>query len=142
VRHERATEELREIAALHALGALTQHEARSFESHVQEGCFACEAEYRKFERAVAMIGFAAKEIAPPEYIRELLLARIEREPQKIPPKAPVEPASEEETMQEFLRPKPATPYLMSQPRSERTNICPWVLVVVMAVLGIAAAYAW
>jgi hypothetical protein len=43
MRHERATEELRELAAFYALGSLTQHEAHSFEIHVQEGCPVCEA---------------------------------------------------------------------------------------------------
>ena len=65
MRHERATEELRELAALHALGSLTQHEARSFELHIKEGCSACETEFRKFEQAVSGIGLAGSEAAVP-----------------------------------------------------------------------------
>ena len=38
MRHDRATEETRETAALYALGALSQHEARAFEIHLAEGC--------------------------------------------------------------------------------------------------------
>jgi anti-sigma-K factor RskA len=74
------TEEVRELAALYALGALTQHEARSFEIHLREGCPSCEAELRRYERTAAGMGFTAEEIDIPEYVRDLLLARIDREP--------------------------------------------------------------
>ena len=36
MKHERLTEEVQELAALYALGALTQHEARSFEIHLRD----------------------------------------------------------------------------------------------------------
>ena len=71
--HERITEDVRELAALYALGSLTQNEARSFELHIQDGCSACEAELRRFERIVSGIGFSADEAEVPEKIRELLL---------------------------------------------------------------------
>ena len=85
MKHERATEEIRELAALYALGSLTQHEAQSFEIHMQEGCSVCEAEYHRFARTIAGMGFAAEEVAAPDYIRDLLLARIEREGQPAAP---------------------------------------------------------
>jgi len=141
VKHERATEELRELAALYALGTLTQHEARSFELHVKEGCPICKAECRRFEQTVAQIGIATEEAAAPEYIRDLLSARIEREPQKAPPKAQPRPAVEEKTMHEILRPSPAL-RLLSQPQSDRPNIFPWVVVAVLVILGLGVVYAW
>jgi anti-sigma-K factor RskA len=142
VKHERATEELREAAALYALGSLTQQEARNFENHVREGCGVCAAECRKFERAVAGIGFASEEAPAPEYIRDLLAARIEREPQTAPPKVQASRAMEEETMHEFLHLSPAPPRLLSQPRSDGPSLLPWVLVIALAVSGLAAGYAW
>jgi hypothetical protein len=75
------TEEIRELAALYALGALTQHEARSFEIHLHGGCPVCKSELSRLEHAAAGIGLAAEEMETPEYLRDLLLARIEREPQ-------------------------------------------------------------
>jgi hypothetical protein len=51
--HEKPTEEIRELAALFSLGALSQHEARSFEAHIQEGCQVCEKEYNKFKHITA-----------------------------------------------------------------------------------------
>ena len=86
MKHGRATEELKEMAALYALGTLTQHEARSFEMHVKEGCPICESECRKFEQTVAKIGIAAEEVPVPDYIRDLLSARIEREVRPAPAK--------------------------------------------------------
>jgi len=85
LKHERATEEVRELAVLYALGSMTQHEARSFEIHLREGCSICESELRRFEHTVAGIGFAADETETPEYLRELLMARIEREEQNPDP---------------------------------------------------------
>ena len=45
-------------------------------------------------------------------------------------------------MHDFLRPSPAPTHLLSQPRSDGPSIFPWVLVVALAVLGLAAGYAW
>jgi anti-sigma-K factor RskA len=141
VRHARATEELRELASLYALGSLTQHEARSFEIHLKEGCPICESECRRFERTVATIGMAAEEATPPEYIRDLLSARIERESQAATPKTQPSPEIPEKTMHEFVRPSPPS-YLLSQPRNDRSNIFPWVLVVILLILGLGVVYAW
>jgi len=89
VKHERATEETREMAALYALGVLSQHEASSFELHLREGCQVCEEELRKSEQAAARIGLTADEAEPPDYVKDLLLARVERERRILPePKAP------------------------------------------------------
>ena len=140
MRHERATEELRELAALYALGSLTQQEAQSFEVHRKEGCPVCEAEFRKFRRAVAGIGMAADETAPPEYIRDLLSARIEREPQP----APVIPAVQADRKKPAPtppRPAPAFSALI-QSQKEGPNMLPWVLAATLAILGLLAAYGW
>ncbi|MGB7925385.1 MAG: cupin domain-containing protein [Pyrinomonadaceae bacterium] len=76
MKHTVAQDALCERAALYALGALNQHEARAFEEHIAEGCEACEAELRPFESVTAAIGFAAPEAEPPRGAREKLLARM------------------------------------------------------------------
>lgn len=81
MRHDSITEDGQELAALYALGALSQHEARAFESHLQDGCEACKAEIEKFESVVGTLGFSTEPAAPPSYLRDLLGARIEKEKQ-------------------------------------------------------------
>ena len=76
MKHTVAEDALRERAALYALGALNQHEARAFEEHIEEGCPVCEAELLPFESVVATIGFATHEAEPPQGARDKLLARL------------------------------------------------------------------
>ena len=73
MKHERATEEVRQQASLYALSLLTQNEARGFELHLEE-CTICRTELEKIEHAVAKIGLAAEETEPPPHLRERLLA--------------------------------------------------------------------
>ena len=142
MRHERSTEELKELAALYALGALTQQEAKSFEIHLKEGCSVCESELRKFYHAEAGIGLAAEEAAAPEYIRDLLSARIEREPRMTPPVVPSVPVEEKKPRQDLPRPNLPAPQLLSQRKTEKPSIFPWVLVIALAALGLFAANLW
>jgi anti-sigma-K factor RskA len=94
VKHERTTDEISERAALYALGALSQHEARAFESHLRDGCAVCETELRQHERVAEMLGLAAHPAPPPSYLRDLLAARIEREPREgISPAATAAPSA-------------------------------------------------
>jgi anti-sigma-K factor RskA len=79
LRHDRQTEQGQELAALYALGALTQHEARAFESHLNEGCEICKVELEEFGRVVGALGSSAPAITPDSYLRNLLEARIEKE---------------------------------------------------------------
>lgn len=144
MRHERATEELRELAALYALGSLTQQEARSFELHRKQGCSVCETEFRKFEHAVAGIGLAADEAASPEYIRDLLAARMEREPQTAGHTIRSNPVREPKPAPEYVRPTAPSPFLSlsTQPRSYSTRILPWILVAALTVLALLGLLAY
>ena len=94
MRHEVITQESQEQAALCALGALSQHEARAFESHVREGCTVCEVDLDQFERAVEVLALAIEPAAPPAYLRDLLTARIKREDSQQSLPAPVIPFPE------------------------------------------------
>jgi len=93
--HHRVTREGQETAALYALGALSQHEARAFDVHLREGCPACYAELEQFDQVVGVLGTAAAPVGPPAYLRDVLAVRIEREaPTATPASASVLPFPE------------------------------------------------
>ncbi len=72
-----------EQAALYALGALEQHEARAFETSLADHA-SLDAEVKAFDAVVANLAFGAAEAQPRASLREKLLERIatlEREPQ-------------------------------------------------------------
>ena len=71
-----ADHDLTDVAVLYALGALSQHEARSFEQHLAEGCDACKAELESFEITVRALAFNSPNEEPPAGARAELLARI------------------------------------------------------------------
>ncbi|HEY9232046.1 MAG TPA: hypothetical protein VIS78_07855, partial [Blastocatellia bacterium] len=79
MRHDVPTDESQETAALYALGALSQHEARAFEIHLRQGCEICQRELNEFTGVVDALSSNTPEIAPPGYLRDLLNARIEKE---------------------------------------------------------------
>lgn len=79
MKHELKTEELQETAAIYALGALSQHEARAFENHLREQCHVCEEEAFSFSEAVGQIGLSVEAQSPSDYLRDILLSRIEKE---------------------------------------------------------------
>lgn len=77
--HTAAHEEMRELAALYALGALPPEEARIFEEHLAEGCATCAEELREYESVAAELALTATPAAPPAGARERLLARVSEE---------------------------------------------------------------
>ena len=78
--HRRATNELREQAALYALGALEGEQARAFENHLG-GCAVCRRELDAFEQTVPLLPFSAPQHRPRPGLRQALLQRIGSEPQ-------------------------------------------------------------
>ena len=134
--HDKPTEEIREIAALFSLGALTQHEAASFEAHIRKGCPVCEAEYYKFKHITAEIGLAVNEANAPDYIRELILARIERETPEETPDA----ESEEEVTVAETPPEASSRPILTQPPGRQRSIFPWILAVLFAIAAGAVFY--
>jgi anti-sigma factor ChrR (cupin superfamily) len=71
-----AAHEMTDVAALYALGALSQHEARSFEAHLAEGCDICQAELESFEQTMRAVAFSVPEAEPPARVRAKLLAKV------------------------------------------------------------------
>ena len=100
------------------------------------GCPVCMAEYYKFKHITAEIGLAANEAAAPDYIRELILARIERE-------SPEEAAAvESEKVETDAETPPASGSqpILSQPPDKRPGIFPWILVILFAIAAVTGFY--
>jgi anti-sigma factor RsiW len=64
MKHEGASFETTEMAALYALGALSQHEARIFEDHLST-CRQCRAEVESFDATVSVLALADEQEPPP-----------------------------------------------------------------------------
>ena len=129
--HHRVTREGQETAALYALGALSQLEASSFDIHLGQGCPACDAELKEFGQVVGALGSVAAPVAPPTYVRDLLIARIEREP--------LEAASEAATVIPFPEQTGGTELRSAPPRSPGYVWLPWAIA---AAFLIAFVYAF
>ncbi|MEO6724669.1 MAG: hypothetical protein ABIP14_05155, partial [Blastocatellia bacterium] len=67
------------MAALYALGALTQHEASAMESYLAEMQNGLAEELAAFEAVAANLAFAAPEQMPSPGVRQTLLASIAKE---------------------------------------------------------------
>lgn len=95
MRHTAADEEAKGQAALYALGALDEGEARAFEEHLGGGCEVCAAEVEGFAEAVAALGEAAAPADPPAAVRARLIACVgENGRQATQGRAAPEPARE------------------------------------------------
>ena len=137
MKHERATEGVRQQVALYTLGLLTQHEARCFELHLEE-CSVCRAEFGKLSLAAAQIGLAVKEAEPPDDFRDRLATRIDWSPRA----ELLSDFSEEKESEPRVKPSAAkAPKSTARRRSKKTAI---VIHTIMYVLLIAAFayYAW
>ena len=76
MKHGAVNDQIREVTALYALGALNQHEARALEEHLNEGCEVCREELESFEMTAAELSLAAIEAEPPRRIRDELLSKV------------------------------------------------------------------
>jgi anti-sigma factor ChrR (cupin superfamily) len=85
VADHRPTEFIVEQAALYALGALSQHEARAFAERLAEGDTAYATELQAFERVVEALSFSVPEVTPSNTVRERLLAQVAAAPQRAQP---------------------------------------------------------
>src|SRR5262245_17545067 len=78
--HAKLTDQLRERAALYALGALAPDEHREFERHLDGGCPACRAEVESLGTVAGNLALAAEPMAPRPEVRARLLAEIRSTP--------------------------------------------------------------
>jgi len=131
MKHNAVTDETREQAALYALGALSQIEARAFEVHIREGCSTCESDLHGFDGVVGALGLQAAEKSPPPYLRDLLVARIQKEGLPGVQEAGGSVAGA------------ARPGIVRPPRSAGLKgILPWAIAAALAVVALASLYAW
>ena len=72
-------EEARDRAALYALGALSEDEAREFEQHFAAECAVCAAEVQAFAAVVTELGRAVRPQQPPASVRSRVLERVATE---------------------------------------------------------------
>lgn len=74
--HRVADDQIRDQAALYALGALDDDEARAFAAHLKGGCKVCREEVDGFAAASSSLGYTAAATQPPPRLRDALLERI------------------------------------------------------------------
>jgi Anti-sigma-K factor rskA len=132
LKHECITKDGQEHAALYALGALSQFEARAFDSHLREGCPACDLELRQFNEVVGVLGSAVEPSSPPSYLRDLLALRIQREAaESMAPNVSIRqfPA------QHITRPK-------SVPSTRSTPWLPWAVAAAFLLAFVFSFIAW
>ena len=131
MKHQGITEESQATAALYALGALSQHEARSFENHLSEGCAACADELKEFEAVAGTIGLGSAQVTPPAYLRDILKSRIEKEAQSPP------------SIVRFPEQVKPVSYQPAPPRrSFGQSFIPWAVAASVALLAIVSFLAW
>ena len=131
MRHDKVNEQEQEKAALYALGALSQHEARAFEDHLREGCRVCEDELFEFEKVVGELGYASPGAMPPPYLRDLLTSRIERESQNDLQVFP---------FINYNEPIEQKPYMAR--RSFARDYLPWAVAASFAIFALVSIFAW
>ena len=132
MKHELDAEEYQEKAALYALGALSQHEARAFERHLAEGCSSCEAELNQFEEVTVTLALDAPAAAPPVYLRDILLARIDKEVQAPALSTPSLQAGKRSPAKSPGQ-RTASPEQAAPSRSFGTVILPWAAAASLAI---------
>jgi anti-sigma-K factor RskA len=131
--HELDKEEYEERVALYALGALSQHEARSFERHLADGCSSCNVATLQFEQTVGNIALDTPAAAPSAYLRDMLMARIDREDQT-PAHSGLSPRSSQETRTLSQKPSGSSP-------SRGRVILPWAIAASLAIGVLGSLFA-
>jgi anti-sigma-K factor RskA len=76
-RHTSDHEELRDLCAAYALGALDPPESAQLEEHLREGCEICDSEITEHRRTVDVLGSLLEEKTPPAAVEERLVARLD-----------------------------------------------------------------
>ncbi len=131
MKHESRTKESQEVAALYALGALSQHEARAFDVHLRNGCPICDLELKQFDEVVGLLGVSVEPESPSGYVRDLLAVRIQRE------------VSETRTPANSVIPFPGQPSATRQPvKASSTGSRSWLPWAVAAAFLLAFVFSF
>jgi anti-sigma factor ChrR (cupin superfamily) len=86
--HEGMNDELRELASLYVLGAMTQEESATYEAHLSAGCAVCQAEVAAFREVTGAVALSAEPVTPPTELRERLMSTAPTRLQVVPGSAP------------------------------------------------------
>jgi anti-sigma-K factor RskA len=139
LKHENLSEEVQSTAALYALGALSQSEARAFEAHLEEGCENCLIELGGFEEVAGLLGLSSIDANPPDYLRDMLALRISNE----------EEAKQFETKLDLSNESPhAGSIAYLEPSKSRKGgdlwrvVLPWVIAASLVIALTASLLSW
>jgi anti-sigma-K factor RskA len=157
LKYEKTTEEKQEQAALYALGALSQHEARAFEYQLHEGNMRTESELESFEKVVGVIGYTVEPVEPPAYLLDVLTARLKKEHQESAAAQSIQyPERGNQFDQADARSRAANspqfskasqnvapfPDVKQAPKSSALSFVPWAIAASLAVCAIVGFLAW
>jgi anti-sigma-K factor RskA len=120
--HKLATDQIKEQAALYALGSLSQIEARAFEDHLADGCEVCQREVSEFDSVVGVLGLAAPAANPPAHLRETLMASIAKEPRRAVSQRSI----------------PSRPAVRLERRSPWVTALPWAIAACLAIVAVSS----
>lgn len=76
--HDKVTDELLDMLALHAMDELDQAAAAELELHLAEGCEVCTEHLGAFRRSFAAVAHIVTAVHPPAEIRDRLLSEIQK----------------------------------------------------------------
>lgn len=155
MKDEKSKEEKQELAALYALGALCQHEAQVFESHLQDGDSQTVADLESFEKVVEALGYATSAVEPPAYLLDVLTARLLREPQipgqivGFPNRRPIstqlveisQPTIQPQAPQAYQN-VAAFPVAKQQRKSSAAIVIPWAVAATLLIAAIVGFWQW
>jgi hypothetical protein len=134
LKHESITKESQEVAALYALGALSQHEARAFDVHLRNGCPICDLELKQFDEVAGLLGVSVEPESPSGYVRDLLAVRIQRE------------VSERPALATSVIPFPGQPAANREPVKASATVSrswlPWAVAAAFLVAFVFSFAAW
>jgi anti-sigma-K factor RskA len=155
LKDEKTTEEIQELAALYALGALCQHEALVFENHLLDGDSQTVAELESFSKVVEALGYSTATVDPPAYLLDVLKSRLHRESQNFPqtiqfPNRNPLAAHPEATGQTAVQPQGTSSYqnvstfpeAKTGSRSTASTFIPWALAATLAIAAMIGFWLW
>src|SRR5262245_33308973 len=138
-------EDKQEQAALYALGALSQHEARAFENRLRDGDNEAQKELESFEKVVEALGFNAEPVQPPAYIFDVLTSRLQRKGHQPVSSTVPKPESKPATPASSIPPSVATTptnVVELKRKSPMLSFIPWALAASLAVCSLLTFFAW
>ena len=79
--HMEPNNDIRELASLYSLGALSESEKAAYEAHLGAGCAVCVAEVASFNRVTGTMGLGVDPVVPQAGLRERVMETIAKTPQ-------------------------------------------------------------